>query len=198
MPFDYPAPREHRRHGPMGYASYAEYRPWLRDEFSFRCVYCLKRERWGQVTGEFDIDHFEPQALKLDLAVDYSNLLYACRRCNSVKGDREVADPFASLVSPLTTTKPDGTLHGHTENSIKLILQLDLNSPRMVCWRILWMRIVELARERDPILRKNLLSFPDDLPKLDYLRPPAGNSRPEGIAESWSAIAQRGNLPEAY
>ena len=56
-PFDYPAPHL-RRHGPMGYADYASYRPWLRDEFSFRCVYCLLREQWGRVRGLFDLDHF--------------------------------------------------------------------------------------------------------------------------------------------
>ena len=39
--FDYPAPQEKRRHGPSGYRNYESYRPWLRDEFDFRCVYCL-------------------------------------------------------------------------------------------------------------------------------------------------------------
>ena len=37
------------------------YRLWLRDEFAFRCVYCLLREQWGRVTGEFDVEHFRPQ-----------------------------------------------------------------------------------------------------------------------------------------
>ncbi len=37
-PFIYPARPHTRRHGPQGYAGYASYRPWLRDEFSFRCV----------------------------------------------------------------------------------------------------------------------------------------------------------------
>lgn len=73
--FDYPDPRSHRRHGPRGYADYESYRPWLRDEFTFRCVYCLKREQWGLVTGEFDIDHFEPQKLLPNLAADYGNLV---------------------------------------------------------------------------------------------------------------------------
>jgi hypothetical protein len=38
------------------------YRPWLRDEFTFRCVYCLLRKQWGRVTGEFDVEHFRPLA----------------------------------------------------------------------------------------------------------------------------------------
>ncbi len=40
-PFSYPAGAHVRRHGPQGYAEYANYRPWLRDEFTFRCAYWL-------------------------------------------------------------------------------------------------------------------------------------------------------------
>ncbi len=63
MIFDYPEPRGQRRHGPANYAAYESYRPWLRDEFDFRCVYCLKRETWGQVSFEFELDHFAAQSL---------------------------------------------------------------------------------------------------------------------------------------
>jgi len=46
MPFVY-ADRPHvRKHGPAGYTEFPTYKPWLRDEFHFRCVYCLERERW--------------------------------------------------------------------------------------------------------------------------------------------------------
>ena len=77
MIFDYPVQRNERRHGPSGYTSYERYRPWLRDEFDFRCVYCLKREAWGQVTGEFELDHFEPQSVNPARRLDYENLVYA-------------------------------------------------------------------------------------------------------------------------
>ncbi len=43
-PFAYPPAPHVRRNGPQGYADYQSYRPWLRDEFSFRCVCCLLRE----------------------------------------------------------------------------------------------------------------------------------------------------------
>ena len=46
--FRYPAVPHARRHGPRGYADAESYRPWLRDEFTFRCVYCLFREQWGR------------------------------------------------------------------------------------------------------------------------------------------------------
>lgn len=71
MIFDYPTLRAQRRHGPAGYAEVDSYRPWLRDEFAFRCVYCLKRETWGQVTFEFELDHFKPQSLNPQLKLDY-------------------------------------------------------------------------------------------------------------------------------
>ncbi len=39
--FAYASTDHQRRHGPRGYTSYRAYKPWLRDEFAFRCVYCL-------------------------------------------------------------------------------------------------------------------------------------------------------------
>ena len=198
MIFDYPDSRSHRRHGPRGYAGYQSYRPWLRDEFTFRCVYCLTRERWGRVTGEFDIDHFQPQRLAPDLARQYTNLVYACRRCNSVKLDHKVGDPFDVMIGARTRTMPDGIVRGVDATANRLIMALDLNSPRLVEWRITWMRVVELASERDQQLLGRLVGFPSDLPDLRRLRPPGGNTRPEGVAESWGALAQRGELPDAY
>lgn len=59
------------------------------------------------------------------------------------------------------------------------------------------MRIVDLANERDVQLYQQLTGFPSDLPNLGRLRPPE-NSRPEGIALSWYAKQQRGQLPQSY
>ncbi|MCU0704218.1 MAG: hypothetical protein MUF18_09615 [Fimbriiglobus sp.] len=75
-PFTYPDRPHGRRHGPVGYADYTSYRPWLRDEFAFRCVYCLRRETWGRVFGEFAVDHFLPVKHRPDLTTVYTNLLY--------------------------------------------------------------------------------------------------------------------------
>ena len=161
-------------------------------------ICCLKREQWGQVTGEFDIDHFLPQTRLPELAVEYSNLIYSCRRCNAVKRDAETDDPFALMTNPTMNILPDGTLVGQDAAATRLILQLDLNSPRLVEWRITWMRIIELARERDRELWQRLVGFPADLPDLQRLRPPKGNNRHEGIAESWAERAKQGRLPDHY
>ena len=172
MIFDYPEPREHRRHHPQGYTAYESYRPWLRDEFTFRCVYCLKRETWGQVTFEYELDHFQPQSLRADLKRNYLNLVYACRRCNAVKGDQVIDDPFRSLNSETVATSPDGSLHTRDGRTSRLIRHLDLNAPRLRAWRLMWTRIVTLAMVHEQTLYSQLVGFPIDLPDLRRLRPP--------------------------
>lgn len=198
MIFDYPVrQQQHRRHCPSGYASYESYRPWLRDEFTFRCVYCLKRETWGQVTGEFELDHFTPQSVSPLERLIYSNLVYACRRCNSVKSDQPIGDPTARLTSALVSVSSDGSLQATDREMQRLIRQLDLNSPQMIAWRRRWMEIVELAETHAPELYGQLAGFPVDLPDLSSLRPPT-NDRIEGLNESWFARRERGELPAVY
>ena len=197
MIFDYPEPQAERIHGPMGYSSYESFRSWLRDEFTFRCVYCRKRETWGLATGEFELDHFKPQALAPNLTLVYFNLVYSCRRCNQVKLDQQVADPLTTFSSHCMDVLPDGSVSSERIETQRLIRQLDLNSPKLTKWRVMWMRIVELASERDSILYRQLTGFPDDLPNLSQLRPP-NNSKPGGIEISWYAKRQRGQLPDLY
>jgi hypothetical protein len=198
--FDYPDPRSHRRHAPAGYAAYDSYRPWLRDEFTFRCVYCLIREQWGRDSGDFDIDHFQPQRLRPDLSANYANLAYACRHCNGVKQGQEIDDPFATMNGTQIRTRVDGTVEGIDAAATRVIMALDLNSPKLVEMRIIWMRIVELASQQDKFLFRRLTGFPDEkyLPDLRRLKPPGGNARPEGISESWRVLAERGELPDHY
>lgn len=170
----------------------------MRDEFTFRCAYCLKRERWGQVTAEYELDHFEPQSVRPDLETIYDNLVYACRRCNNVKRAQRVDDPFAVATSDCLRVMQTGELAASSPAALRLILVLDLNSPAMLQWRMLWLRIVDLARRNDESLYHELLRFPDALPRLEPLKPPGGNNRPSGIDESWAAFADRGDLPDVY
>ena len=197
MIFDYPERQPQRRHGPAGYSAYESYRPWLRDEFDFRCVYCLKRETWGQVTSEFELDHFEPQSLNPNLTLDYLNLVYSCRRCNAVKGEQTVADPFRLLRSTRITILPDGSLRARDRDTQRLMRQLDLNSPRLRSWRVQWMRILDLAKQHDSSLYYQLAGFPKDLPDLRRLRPPRNTQR-EGLGRCWFERRKRGDLPEEY
>ncbi len=197
MIFRYPEYRNQRRHGPEGYENYGSYRPWLRDEFDFRCVYCLKRESLGSLTGEFELDHFHPQWIRPDLSINYHNLVYACARCNAVKGIKSIPDPFRVLVSNRMIVRQDGIVVPNDLQASYLIDILDLNCPRLVDWRILWMRILELANQHDEHLRKKILGYPDRLEDLSKLKPPF-NSLPDGIRQSCFARRQRGELQEAY
>lgn len=197
-PFDYPADPHARKHGPRGYSDYPSFRPWLRDEFTFRCVYCLAREQWGRVTGEFGLDHFEPKARSPQQVVDYGNLLYCCRSCNALKGNADIPDPCTWLTANQVRVKPDGTIEGLTREAKKIIRILGLDSDSCTRWRRIWMRNIELAAEHSPDHYVQLMGFPQDLPNLSRLQPPKGNSRPEGIQRSYYAMRQRGELPETF
>jgi hypothetical protein len=151
----------------------------------------------GKITSEFELDHFRPQSISPDFRLDYFNLVYSCRRCNAVKLDQSIEDPFLLLAQEHAVILPDGSIKSDTPETRRLIQQLDLNSPNLTRWRVMWMRIVQLAAERDSKLYSQLVGFPDKLAELNRLRPPL-NSRPEGVGESWNAMRQRGLLPTIY
>ena len=197
MIFDYPNQRSHRRHGPFGYADYESYRDWLRDEFCFRCIYCLKRETWGRVTGDFELDHFEPQSAHPEKVLDYRNLVYACRTCNLIKSASAIDDPFKTLHNESLRCEPDGRLTAVSAEAKRLVFVLDLNSPRTIESRLIWTRIVSMALQNDSSLYAMLTGFPRDLPDLSGKQPPS-NSRPEGVDESWHAKDLRNELPASY
>jgi hypothetical protein len=87
-PFIYPNVPHERRHGPRGYTDHESYRPWVRDEFAFRCVYCLNRVGWGSLKGVFALDHFLSIVARPDMGLEYDNLLYTCVACNLSKGSQ--------------------------------------------------------------------------------------------------------------
>ncbi len=196
--FTYPPQPHLRRHGPQGYAVYESYRPWMRDEFTFRCVYCLRREQWGRVQGEFAIDHFLPVASHPKRRTDYDNLVYACSTCNAAKSDMTLPDPCTILTAPAVAVTADGVLQAHTPEARKLIRKLGLDERPATEFRFLWLGIIRLAAQYDPGLYRKLLGFPEDLPDLSRLRPPGGNTRPDGIEASCFQKGQRDELPEIY
>jgi hypothetical protein len=196
-PFVYPPAAHQRRHGPQGYADYASYRPWLRDEFCFRCVYCLVREMWSR-HGSLGIDHFLAVAHDPAKVNDYDNLLYACDSCNAAKGKRLLPDPTSVLTSPAVHVAEDGTIHAATAEAVRLIELAGLGSAQSIEFRMLWIGIIALAARHDLDLYRKLMGFPDDLPNLARLRPPAGNLRPEGAEQSYELQKQTGTLPAAY
>ena len=195
-PFDYPETPLERRHDPRGYGRPSSYRPWLRDEFAFRCVYCLIREAWLPV--DLEVEHFEPVSLAPDLALEYGNLLYACRDCNGKKGTRSVPDPCEVMISGEVALGENGRLVAKSQRARELILVLGLNNRRQREYRRLWLDVIVMAERHDPKLYRRLMGFPANLPDLAGLRPPSGNSKPEGVANSYHAKRGRGELDETY
>jgi hypothetical protein len=196
--FTYPTDPHVRRHGPQGYASIGSYRPWLRDEFSFRCVYCLLREQWSLLPGMFDIDHFRPVVHHADMALTYDNLLYCCASCNAAKWAHRLPNPEQVLVAADVEMHDDGRIEGKSRQARQLIRVLGLDDPEYNELRVLWRRMIGSAKEFDPALFQQLMGYPKDLPDLTSLRPPKGNTRPEGVGQSFHAQKQAGTLAETY
>jgi hypothetical protein len=198
VPFNYPAESHQRRHGPQGYGSPESYRPWLRDEFAFRCVYCLDRELWQNSVGKFAVEHFLPLASHPQRQTDYDNLVYACVSCNLTKRQAQVPDPCDTLLAEHVVIHDDGRMEARTKEASKLIDKLLLNSEDCLTFRRRWISIIRLAQQHSPELYRELMGYPADLPDLSSLRPPAGNTRPEGIDQSHAARRERGELPDIY
>lgn len=195
-PFVYSEAPLVRRHAPRGYADYPSFLPWVRDDFGFRCVYCLHRERW--VAGGFHLDHFLPVVQRPDLVTQYDNLLYCCSSCNLRKRDANVADPCHTLLRSTVAVQPDGSIRGETPEAIATIDHLGLNDQHYIGFRRVWMRIVEIVAASRPQSLAEILGYPDDLPDLSKLRPPGGNAKPEGVEQSYFRRRERGELPEMY
>lgn len=194
--FDYSLPTE-RRHGPLGYVDYTSFKPWLRDEFAFRCLYCLTRERWYPIGHEgFSVEHFVPQSLAPALRRKYENLFYVCCACNAAR--RDIALPFDPTQEPLSRhvlITRAGVAEALTMEGAQFIDICRLNRPARVDFRRRLFNLLATAQEE---VLLDWLTYPDDLPDLSTQRPPAGNSRPAGIAKSHFERRRRDELPLVY
>lgn len=202
--FQYPSLPHTRRHGPRGYTDYTSYKPWLRDEFMFRCVYCLTRERWRHDGhGGFSVDHFEAQATHPQRRGLYDNLFYVCCACNAARSAIPLPiDPAREPLGAHLRITRDGVAEPLTAEGAQFIAIGQHNRPAMIDFRRRFLRLLEtLAGSEAPqamVALQELLAFPDDLPDLATKRPPGGNARPSGIAESCFERRRRGELPDVY
>lgn len=202
--FTYPAAAHVRRRGPRGYLDAKHYKPWLRDEFSFRCVYCLCRETWlPDGAAYFGVDHVSPRNQAAQQSNEYDSLVYACCVCNACKKDfPHLIDLDSRAPADHLAVQPDGFVAALTRQGETLVDVCALNRPELVAFRrdlILLLALPEKGHGVDATrLRKRYFGYPDDLPDLATLRPPGGNARPDGIAGSCLEQQRRGELPEFY
>jgi hypothetical protein len=205
MLFAFPERPHIRKHGPSGYEDYRSYKDWLRDEFTFRCVYCLERERWypsGQ--DAFAVEHVLPKGLPEyhHLECDYENLVYACNRCNAAKRQEVILDPCSQPFAEHLRVGEDGQIEGRTVQGKDLVEILGLNLEAARGVRVMYMRLLALQEKYpdDPevkALGQQAFGFPEDLPDLIKLRPP-GNQRPEGAENCYQRQRELGRLSPAY
>lgn len=185
--FQYPKSPLVRRHGPLGYTNPKSFKPWLRDEFGFRCVYCLWRERWyANGDSAFSVEHVKSRTSSPELILDYNNLVYACCRCNSIKSDITVElDPFVEAMASHLEVDTDGRIHFLSDKGEELVSACQLDAPVLTESRArlidLINRLKESSDEKANALLTHYLNPPTNRPCLSRLRPPGGNLRPEGI-----------------
>ena len=186
-PFAFPAVPHARRHGPRGYRDYRDYKPWLRDEFAFRCAYCLQRESfYPDGSASFSVEHLVPVALRPDLTLVYENLFYACVRCNSFKRDEPLPlDPTRDAMADHLKVEKSGRVSFLSPTGRGFVRLLGLNRPTAMAGRRARHLLIEAARANpdDPSIRELLshtFGYPADLPDLSVLRPPRRQLPPRG------------------
>ncbi|HWB13028.1 MAG TPA: hypothetical protein VG826_27630 [Pirellulales bacterium] len=204
FPFAYPARAHKRLHGPKGYTDYGSYKPFLRDEFAFRCVFCLERELWyPNRAASFSVEHFAPKSTDAVKECDYENLFYACVRCNSFKQTKITRlDPTRVAYADHFRVDVNGLIEGLSNDAKKLIDVLHLNDPPALDQRQMILELLKLKQQHphDNGVNSIFLSrfkYPEDLPNLALLKPKE-NTRPEGIKASHFARRSRNELPDVY
>lgn len=194
-PFAYPTSSHKRRHQPPQFKKYQQYKPWLRDEFVFTCVYCLSRETWNRNSNVYGVEHFRAKSSFKEGIVDYNNLLYACNDCNRIKGAKALpADlhPEKSGWGNDIQIQDDGTILGLTKRGKALIRWFHLDSEELNRWRLLHLTLYQDAMKRIRTQEtartrlRSLFGFPRDMPDF-----PANS----GAIRPYST---RQNLPEWF
>jgi len=197
-PFRYPTEAQGRRHGPAGYRNYRDYRPWLEDEFMFRCAYCLKRQKWVR-TDIWSVDHLVPQIQAPERECDYDNLVLTCQWCNNRKLADSVPDPVAvAYGNCLRLDDASGEVRALNKDGEILIRVLKLNHVNQVRTRQETLRRLNIMARCSPDDWKQMMGFPEELPNLRRKSPPGGNSRIEGLDECCYEQRLRNELPEVY
>lgn len=207
-PYAFPPLPHVRRHGPDGYPEYGRFKDWLRDEFQFRCAYCLHREVWERRGWRrFEIDHVTPRSIAPHRVVEYDNLVYACDACNNSKGDQVLPSPCDLDYSMHVRFLEDGAIEARSLKGGYLIeiLGLDaeyLERDRRKVFRN-YGKILALIEEygegieevRDEL--QELLGYPDDPPNLKRKRPPR-NTRPSGKDDCYFIRLKDPEFPRVY
>lgn len=196
--FTYPG-KYVRKHGPTGYTDYSSYKDWLRDEFSFRCIYCLIRETWvPNGDGFFTVEHLLPKSSHEADECNYENLFYCCTRCNSNKGIKDFPySPCEFDFSKHISIDINGKVKSLSKEGDVIISIFFLEDSQLTNFRETMINALETLKTENINTYNKLLRFPEDLPDLKSKRP-VGNTRPDGIRECYFEQKLKGYLPNTY
>jgi len=106
------------------YASYRDYKLFLRQDFFKSCGYCGEDDSYLGGSRGFHIDHFRPHSKFPNLKAEYKNLSYSCPFCNIAKSDDWPGDDQNNIVDGMGYIDPCDTayekhLTRHKDGSIK-------------------------------------------------------------------------------
>ena len=152
----------------------------------------------GKTRGAFHLDHRTAVSRQPDLVAEYDNLIYACASCNLVKLAVAIPDPLSAMVGTSVAVNADGKIVTSSHEAERIVELLDLNSDEEVETRARLSEMFEMLAELRADQFRAWMGYPADLPDLSGLKPPGGNTRPEGVEQSHFARKQRGDLPETY
>ena len=201
-----------RRHGPYG-LTYDKYKAWLRDEFQFRCVYCLHREKWDRDGWRnFQLDHIIPQTKGADKIHLYENLVYSCASCNRTKQDRPLPDPCSVAYHGHYRFEADGTVTPLTPQGALYVEILGLDAPHLEAFRRKTFRTYDKLEELLDLIGDDLdaldeegvldevealAGYPDDIPDLRKKQHKL-NTKPESKLQCYFARLERAEISRLY
>lgn len=174
------------------YQSYSSYKDHLRDEFDFRCGYCLSREIWQDALS-FAIDHWLPQDARPELKADYDNLIYSCAPCNNFKRALLLElKPLEDNLDDHIAFDEEGVAVGRTEKGTELVRILRLNDDERLGFRQFVLETWKLAEQKKPEL---VLGFPSQerLPDLSQKRP-----YDSATENCYFKMSENGSLPKIF
>ncbi|MCX5795035.1 MAG: hypothetical protein NTY77_06045 [Elusimicrobia bacterium] len=141
--------------------TYKDWKPHLRQEAQYQCVYCAIHEACFGGERNFHVEHFKPKSRFKTLINRYDNLFYSCAICNTFKGSQwpgHVGNNF-SLVGFIDPSKVDycaifsvdahaGLLSAGNNAGRFMIEQLYLNRPQLLSERRIASAVRALSLEQ--------------------------------------------------
>jgi hypothetical protein len=149
--------------------------------------------------NRFSVDHVKPKSKYIKLSCDYDNLVYACTRCNTLKSTKlGLPDPCEISLAKHLKLLSSGHFVGLTPQGRRLVEYLMLNSTERINDRSIHLYLFQTQSRVPQNMLRSQFSYPPDLPNLSRLKPPKGNSRPDGLKVSHLVRQQRRHLPVYY